>query len=140
MKSLLLGESAAAWPAQDVEEVSVGFERGFAPNLCPGQACPHAAESDIEVLPRFGRRLGAKEHDLGAFIRERSKVPREQQNHPPEDVNAALRVFGRLLPRSDVLLNLRDADLRNTDLRRLPKHRVLLEGANLEGTRLPQDA
>lgn len=60
---------------------------------------------------------------LGAFIRERSKVMRERQDDPPEDVKAGLRVVGRLLPMSDARLNLRDADLRNTDLSDLPKDR-----------------
>ena len=70
---------------------------------------------------------------LGAFIRERSKVMWEWQDDPPEDVMAGLRVVGRLLPMSDARLNLRDADLRNTDLSDLPKGQVMLEGANLEG-------
>jgi uncharacterized protein YjbI with pentapeptide repeats len=74
---------------------------------------------------------------LGAFIRERSRAPRERADDPLEDVNAGLRVVSRLLPKSDVVLDLRDADLRNTDLRRLPAERVLLQGANLEGAQLP---
>jgi uncharacterized protein YjbI with pentapeptide repeats len=56
---------------------------------------------------------------------------------PLEDVNAGLRVVSRLLPKSDVVLDLRDADLRNTDLRHLPAVRVLLQEANLEGAQLP---
>jgi hypothetical protein len=75
---------------------------------------------------------------LGAFIRERSKVMRERQDDPPEDVMASLRVAGRLLPMSDARLNLRGADLRNTELSDLPKGRVMLEGANLEGAKLPR--
>jgi Pentapeptide repeats (8 copies) len=75
---------------------------------------------------------------LGAFIRERSRAPRERPDDPPEDVNAGLRVVSRLVPKSDVVLDLRDADLRNTDLRRLPAERVRLQGAKLEGAQLPQ--
>lgn len=52
---------------------------------------------------------------LGAFIRERSRVP-ERDEQPPEDVMAGIRVVGRLLPLSEVKLNLREADLRNTDM------------------------
>lgn len=77
---------------------------------------------------------------LGAFIRERSKVMRERQDDPPEDVKAGLRVVGRLLPVSYARLNLREADLRNTDLSDLPKGQVMLEGANLEGAKLPRGA
>src|SRR5438552_2428405 len=41
---------------------------------------------------------------LGAFIRERSRVP-ERDEHPPEDVMAGIRVVGRLLPLSEVKLD-----------------------------------
>jgi hypothetical protein len=74
---------------------------------------------------------------LGAFIRERSRVP-ERGKQPPEDVMAGIRVVGRLLPLSKVKLNLRGADLRNTDLSDLPEDQLLLEGANLEGVTLPR--
>src|SRR5258708_3220056 len=74
---------------------------------------------------------------LGAFIRERSRVP-ERDEQPPEDVMAGIRVVGRLLPLSEVKLNLRGADLRNTDMSDLPEYQVLLEGANLEGAKLPR--
>src|SRR5258708_6137008 len=57
---------------------------------------------------------------LGAFIRERSRVP-ERDEQPPEDVMAGIRVVGRLLPLSEVKLNLRGADLRNTDMSDLPR-------------------
>ena len=79
---------------------------------------------------------------LGAFVRERSKLPRERQDDPPEDVKAALRVLGRLLPKSDpeVKLGLRDADLRNTDLSDIPKDRVKLDGAKLEGAKPPKES
>jgi hypothetical protein len=52
---------------------------------------------------------------LGAFTRERSRVP-ERDEQPPEDVMAGIRVVGRLLPLSEVKLNLRGADLRNTGM------------------------
>lgn len=74
---------------------------------------------------------------LGAFIRERSRVP-DRDEQPPEDVMAGIRVVGRLLPLSEVKLNLRGADLRNTDMSDLPEYQVLLEGANLEGAKLPR--
>jgi hypothetical protein len=74
---------------------------------------------------------------LGAFIRERSRVP-ERDEQPPEDVMAGIRVVGRLLPPSEVKLNLRGADLRNTDMSDLPEDQVLLEGANLDGAKLPR--
>jgi hypothetical protein len=77
---------------------------------------------------------------LGAFIRERSKAMRERQDDPSEDVKAGLRVAGRLLAMSDAMLDLRDADLRHTDLSRLPKDQVMLEGANLEGAKHPPGA
>lgn len=77
---------------------------------------------------------------LGAFIRERSKVTREREDDPPEDVKAGIRAVGRLLPLSEVKLNLRDADLRNTDLSDLPEDQVMREGANVEGAKLPQGA
>jgi hypothetical protein len=76
---------------------------------------------------------------LGAFIRERSKVP-ERAEEPPEDVMAVIRAAGRPLPLcpEKIKLNLRDTDLRNTDLSDLPKDQVLLEGANLEGAKRPR--
>jgi hypothetical protein len=77
---------------------------------------------------------------LGAFIRERSKAMRERQDDPSEDVKAGLRVASRLLRRSDAILDLRDADLRHADLSGLPGNQVLLEGANLEGAKLPPGA
>ena len=74
---------------------------------------------------------------LGAFIRERSRVSTRDEQ-PPEDVMAGIRVAGRLLPRSEVRLNLRGADLRNTDLSGLSEDQVLLDGANLEGAKRPR--
>jgi hypothetical protein len=73
---------------------------------------------------------------LGAFIRERSRAP-ERKERPPEDLQAGIRVAGRLLQRSNVVLDLTEADLRNTDLSRLPKEQVTLERAKLEGAKLP---
>jgi hypothetical protein len=77
---------------------------------------------------------------LGAFIREQGKIMRERQDDPPEDVKAGLRVVSRLLATTDVKLDLRDADLRNTDLSRLPYDQVDLRGANLDGAKPPQGA
>lgn len=74
---------------------------------------------------------------LGAFVRERSKVMRERQDEPAEDVKAALRVVGRLLVGTDVVLDLRDADLRGAYLGDLPADRVVLDGARLDGARMP---
>ena len=74
---------------------------------------------------------------LGAFIRERSRVSTRDEQ-PPEDVMAGIRVAGRLPPRSEVRLNLRGADLRNTDLSALSEDQVLLDGANLEGAKRPR--
>jgi len=74
---------------------------------------------------------------LGAFIRERSKAMRDRPDDPAEDVKAGLRVAGRLLAASDAILDLRDADLRNSDLSLLPQGRVLLDGASLDGAKLP---
>lgn len=53
-----------------------------------------------------------------------------------------LRVATRLLRISDpeLLLDLRDAYLRNADLSGLRKSQVLTDGANLVGARLPRDA
>lgn len=75
---------------------------------------------------------------LGAFTRERSRELRERPDMPPEDVRAALRVAGRLLRRSTVKLDLRDADLRHTDLSGIRPEQVLLDGANLGDTIRPQ--
>jgi uncharacterized protein YjbI with pentapeptide repeats len=51
---------------------------------------------------------------------------------------AGIRVAGRLLPRSEAMLNLRGADLRNADLSGLSEDQVLLDGANLEGAKRPR--
>jgi hypothetical protein len=77
---------------------------------------------------------------LGAFIRERSKEIRARPDDPPEDVKAGLRAAGRLLPISDAILDLRDADLQNSDLSQLPADRVLLSGAKLNGAAHPGTA
>jgi hypothetical protein len=74
---------------------------------------------------------------LGAFIRERSRAP-ERDDQPPEDVMAAIRVVGRLLPLAEVKLDLRGADLRNTDLSNFLEGQVLHEGSDLEGAKLPR--
>lgn len=74
---------------------------------------------------------------LGAFIRERSRLPKKDEQ-PPEDVMAGIRAAGRLLPLTKVKLDLRGADLRNADLSGLPKDQVLLEGANREGAKPPR--
>jgi hypothetical protein len=75
---------------------------------------------------------------LGAFIRERSKEIRARPDEPQEDVKAGLRVVSRLLTMSDVVLDLRDADLQNSDLSQLPADQVLLDGAKLNGAISPR--
>jgi hypothetical protein len=75
---------------------------------------------------------------LGAFIRERSKVTPERQNEPSEDVKTGLRVASRLLRMSDVTLDLRDADLRYSDLSGIPYDQVMLDGAKTEGATPPR--
>lgn len=75
---------------------------------------------------------------LGVFIREHSKAPaRGPDDELPEDVYAAIRVAGRLLRRSAATLNLRGADLHDTDLSFLPADQIRLDGANLHRSRLP---
>jgi hypothetical protein len=76
---------------------------------------------------------------LGVFIRERSRLPREREDDPPEDVKAGIRVTARLLRLSTVRLNLRDADLRNVDMSNMPMAQLQLEGADLRGAVLPYD-
>jgi hypothetical protein len=68
---------------------------------------------------------------LGAFVRERSNALRDRQDRAPEDVHAALRVAGRLLPSSTISFDLRGADLRNTDLSAFAAERVLLDDADI---------
>src|SRR5258708_17438363 len=57
---------------------------------------------------------------LGAFIRERSRVP-ERDEQPPEDVMAGIWGACRPLAPCDGKLNLRRAPLRNTRISHLPK-------------------
>jgi hypothetical protein len=75
---------------------------------------------------------------LGAFVREQSRETRKRQDVPPEDVRAALRVAGRLLASSATQLDLRDANLRNTDLSNIPAARVMLDGADLTDSSPPR--
>lgn len=77
---------------------------------------------------------------LGAFIRERSKVIRDRQDDPNEDVKAGLRAASRLLKLSSAKLDLRDADLRNADLSGFKASQLLLDGARLDGARHPLGA
>jgi hypothetical protein len=76
---------------------------------------------------------------LGAFLRDRSNEPRDpnRPDDPPEDIKAGLRVTARLLAISGATLDLRNAYLYNADLSDLPQKRTLLEGAYLEGAKLP---
>jgi hypothetical protein len=75
---------------------------------------------------------------LGAFIRDRSRThPPHPEGMPDEDVLAALRVATRLVAESDVVLELRGADLRNCDLTGLPKSQVRLEGADTHNAQPP---
>lgn len=69
---------------------------------------------------------------LDAFIRERSMITRKRPDDLPEDVQAGLRVVGRLRKEFDArltTLNLRDADLRYANLSSLREEQVSLEGA-----------
>lgn len=64
---------------------------------------------------------------LGAFIRDRAKVPGDRPPEPPEDVKAGLRVAARLLAASTATLDLRGATLSLEDLSDLPRDRVTWE-------------
>jgi hypothetical protein len=77
---------------------------------------------------------------LGAFIRERSRATRVRPDEPPEDIKAGLRVLSRLVPMSDVKLDLRGAYLRDADLSGFSNEQLLLEGANLIDAKGPKDA
>jgi hypothetical protein len=99
-----------------------------------GRRCASAASTRSNGIGNDS----AKDRTTIIYVLGASKVMRERQDDPPEDVMAGLRVAGRLLSMSDARLNLRGADLRNTDLSDLPKGQVMLEGANLEGAKLPQ--
>jgi uncharacterized protein YjbI with pentapeptide repeats len=57
----------------------------------------------------------------------------------PADMYAALRAISRVAPASNVVLNLRGADLRNADLRFMCGTQVHLGGADLAGAKLPDD-
>jgi hypothetical protein len=108
-----------------------------------GDKSPAVRVGGVYALERIGRD-SAKDRTtiirvLGAFIRESSKELWERQDDPPEDVKAGLRVAGRLLAMSNVILDLRGANLRYADLSVLPSDQVLLDGANLEGAKHPRD-
>ncbi|MCM4080938.1 hypothetical protein [Paractinoplanes hotanensis] len=74
---------------------------------------------------------------LGAFVRSRSACSRGPEEEPAEDVYAALRVVSRLAPETDVVVNLRNADLRNARLLFMNRVNVRLDGAELTGAVLP---
>jgi len=77
---------------------------------------------------------------LGALIRHLSKdPPRAQDEEPSEDVYAALRIIGRLAPTTDVVVNLRGADLHMANLSMLRNVRVDSKGANLAGAKVPEN-
>lgn len=110
-----------------------------------GDDSAHVRIGGIYALERIGND-SAKDrrtiiYVLGAFVRDQSKKGRSGPNEPPgEDVLAALRVASRLASMSDVLLDLRRADLRHADLSYLPRGRVLLADADTRGaTGLPED-
>ena len=78
---------------------------------------------------------------LGAFVRQRSsKVKRDRQDEPNEDVKAALNVAGRLIASTpNVQFDLRGSDLRNADLSGFCQSRLLLDpGDLLDGADPPQ--
>ena len=107
-----------------------------------GSDSPYVRVGGIYALERIGydspRDKTTIIYVLGAFIRDRSRThPPHPQNMPEEDVLAALRVATRLVARSDVVLDLRGADLRNCDLTGLPMSQILLEGADLRDAQLP---
>jgi len=106
-----------------------------------GDASSAVRVGGIYALERIGndsdRDRGTILYVLGAFVRERSRTPRERDGVAPEDVLAGVRVAGRLLRRSEVVFDLRGADLRNVDLSKLPRHRVRLDGADTTGAVLP---
>ena len=66
---------------------------------------------------------------LGAFIRGQSREERKVPDVLAEDVFTALRTVSRLLPGTNLILDLRGADLRHADLSDLPHDRVWLERA-----------
>lgn len=74
---------------------------------------------------------------LGSFIRGQSREPRVREDALVEDVYTALRAMTRLVQGTDLILDLRGADLRNADLSGLPASRVWLQGADTTGATLP---
>jgi hypothetical protein len=107
-----------------------------------GDAAPQVRIGGVYALERIGSD-SSKDREriiyvLGAFIRERSKFAPDNPDEPSEDVTAALRVAGRLLAGSGAVLNLRNADLRKSDLSDLPRDQVILEDAKVDGARLPR--
>ena len=97
----------------------------------------------IYALERIGRDSDADLHAvvyvLGAMARHRSRDGRDVGVEPAEDVYAALRAISRVAPASNVVLNLRGADLRKADLRFMCGTQVHLGGADLADAKLPDD-
>jgi hypothetical protein len=107
-----------------------------------GSDSPYVRVGGIYALERIGHDSPRDKttiiYLLGAFIRDRSRThPAHPPEMPDEDVLGALRVATRLAARSDVVLDLRGADLRNCDLAGLPKSQILLEGADVRDAQLP---
>jgi hypothetical protein len=75
---------------------------------------------------------------LGAFIREHSLRHRDPGKGPDEDVLAAIRVASRLLPATNVRLNLTGADLRHVDLSRFDAGKLILTDARLDHSTPPR--
>lgn len=106
-----------------------------------GDDSPHVRVGGIYALERIGNESSKDRRTiiyvLGAFVRDQSKKDRSGPNQPPgEDVITALRVASRLTSNSDVLLDLRGADLRHADLSSLsslPQGRALLDEADIRG-------
>jgi hypothetical protein len=74
---------------------------------------------------------------LGSFIRGQSRLTRARDDALAEDVYTALRTVTRLVEGTDLILDLRGADLRNADLSHLRADQTWLKDADTTGAALP---